>query len=715
MNMCFSGYYASKQILCNLDINSCHIEELSFTIERSKAQTTSRFFIATEKVSTQNNKIIYSQENSFRFYFLLLSIVFTLFSSPNLLAQVDSTEILNDKIFQYLEDVTEDKDDSQLYELFDELISNPIDLNSATLDDLSALPFLPTLSAKRILRFIKKNKGIKNFDELKLIKSIDPDILLLLKPFVKISPIKIVKPGPKTTVHLRSRFINDLQNKKGFLTKQYLGSKLKSYQRLKASYNNFKVGGLIEKDAGEKSYTDFYSGFFQYKSKGIIKNIIAGDYVFEFGQGLAVWSPYAFSKGTDATASLNKSARNFIPYSSSDENIFFRGAASTVNFGVIKLSAFYSQNKIDATLYDSSILNLYVSGYHRTENELLKKDNTTAISFGTSINIDLSDFLILSLLHYRTKFNPPFYYKNNFALSGDKFSFTSAAYNFYVKNISLSGEFSYNGTSVASINNLYFFFNKSLTFTTSIRSYPRNYYNLYSNGFGEKSSTQNEFGFYTGIKWKTTYGTFNVYYDLFKQTFSTYTSSFPTSGNDFLLDYKYSLEKNLLLNLKYKREVKENLAFGIENIIITDNIKNNYRLELSYKLSKNIFGKNRVEIVKVEKRNDNEYGFLTLQDIKLFSDNFSFIGRIIFFDTKTYDSRIYEFENNLRGLLTNLPMFGNGFRWYFIINYQPTPKIKISARYSETYKSNINSFGNGLGEIKGNINNRFSMQIDFVL
>jgi len=390
-----------------------------------------------------------------KFYFIVIFILFV--SSRNTFAQTDSTEILNDKIFQYLEDITENKEDSQLYELFDELLSNPIDLNTATVDELSVLPFLSTLNAKRIVKFIKHKKGIKNFDELNQIKNIDPDLLLLIKPFVRISPSKILKTKKRAYLNLRTRIIEDIQNS----SNKFLGNKIKSYQRIKSSYNKFRFGMLTEKDAGENSFADFYSGFVQYKSKGNIKNIIAGDYVFEFGQGLAIWSPYAFSKGSDATSSVSKRARNFVAYSSSDENNYFRGVASTFNLGTIDFSAFYSNNKIDASLSGvDSISNLYVSGYHRTENELEKKDNIVLTTFGISSKIRLTDFFDLSFLHYKSNFSLPFWLKNHFALYGSDFSFTSAAYNLYYKNISLNGEISYNGTSVASINNINFLVNK---------------------------------------------------------------------------------------------------------------------------------------------------------------------------------------------------------------------------------------------------------------
>ena len=663
-------------------------------------------------IRRQENKKIY-----FR-YSLMLNIFIMFFLFTNLLAQVDSTEILNDKIFQYLEDATEDKDDSQLYELFDELMSNPIDLNSANIKDLAILPFIPLTSAKKIIRFIKKKKGIKTFNELKKIKNIDPNVLILLKPFVKTTYQKPtgIQTGESTSMQIRSRLISDLQNKKGFIENKYQGNRIKSYQRLKANYDNIRIGGLIEKDAGEKSVVDFYSGFLQYKSHSFFNNFIVGDFALEFGQGLAVWSPYGFSKGSDATNSVSKRARDFIAYSSSDENNFFRGIASTLKFNSITLSSFYSQNKIDATLKGSNLIsNLYFSGYHRTEKELLKKDNIAVTNYGASIKLDLSDNFDFSLLYFTSIFDKSFYFKNKFSLYGNNFSFISAAYNFYSDNISMSGEFSYNRTSVALINNIYLSLNKSLSFVTSVRSYPRNYFNIYSQGFGESNNTQNELGFYNGIKWKTVVGIFNVYYDIFKHPVSSFLSVQPSNGNDFLFFYKYKFQNGIQTDFKFKTETKEKDYSGSSRIITTNEIKSSYRFELNYKLTKNFYGKNRFEYVRFDFANIHENGFLTFQDLKFWGNYFSIIARIIFFKTDSYNSRIYEFENNHHGLLTNLPMYGNGFRWYFILNFRPIPQLKISARYSETYKPDVKSLGSGLGEIKGNLLNRFSLQVDLGL
>ncbi len=135
-----------------------------------------------------SNNIANTTNNYFKLtkiFSLLLFIIFFLFPYAVTFAQVDSTGLLNDKIFQYLEDATQDKDDSQLYEIFDELLSNPVDINRATVNDLTTLPFISKLNAKKIVKFIKRKKGISSLDELRKIKNLDENILVLLKPFAK--------------------------------------------------------------------------------------------------------------------------------------------------------------------------------------------------------------------------------------------------------------------------------------------------------------------------------------------------------------------------------------------------------------------------------------------------------------------------------------------------------------------------------------------------
>jgi hypothetical protein len=87
-------------------------------------------------------------------------------------------------------------------------------------------------------------------------------------------------------------------------------------------------------------------------------------------------------------------------------------------------------------------------------------------------------------------------------------------------------------------------------------------------------------------------------------------------------------------------------------------------------------------------------------------------ARIVFFRTDSFNSAIYEYENDLTGVLTNRALFGEGLRWYLIIRYRPMRLFTLSLKYSETYKPKEKSISSGFNEIAGNLDNRLALQID---
>ena len=138
-------------------------------------------------------------------------------------------------------------------------------------------------------------------------------------------------------------------------------------------------------------------------------------------------------------------------------------------------------------------------------------------------------------------------------------------------------------------------------------------------------------------------------------------------------------------------------------------------MELIYNVSKNIRLKSRIEFTDVSfnRSYNSDTGFLAFQDLRFSPyNNLNIYTRLIFFDTESFDSRVYEFENDLTGVLTNSPLSGKGTKWYFLINYEILKSVKISAKYSELHQPELSFLSSGLNEIAGNINSKFSLQID---
>lgn len=662
---------------------------------------------------------------------LLLLLLLFIIIKPTY-AQLDSTSIITEDVLDNLliePDI--ETNSEELVEIFEDLIRNPIDINSADAFELLKLPNMDSQSAQKIIEHRNKFGYYFSPNELFSIRELDKQLIESIIPFVKTSRPKDdaenneeVTIGTesiftKSKLTLRNRVTNDLQNRDGFITGKYQGSKLKSYNRFLYNFDeNYQAGVLVEKDPGELSYTDFTSFHLQVKEIGILKNFVAGDYLLEYGQGLALWSPFGFSKGADAVYPVKKKARFLRPYTSAAEYRFFRGASARIVIDDFNLTAFYSGNTFDATIdpITGNITSVGQTGFHRFESELSKKNSAHEKLIGGVLDYKLRNKFNFGMIYYNASFNKNFQSNSLYSIEGESFNYYSLYYDFNFSKINLFGEASYDGNSVASINGVQFSANRELIFTSAVRSYPRNYINLYGFGFSEKSgSINNEVGIYSGFKWVIPIGVLNLYYDIFKFPYRTNQNSLSSEGNDLLVDFVSVPLPNFELRLRYKyenKEVTELIGFDEE---IVRRLKQIARTELIYNVSRYLRLKTRIEYNHyfIKDAGLKENGFLVFQDVRYVPQkNINLYGRIIFFQTDSFNSAVYEYENDLLGVMPNLAMYGKGVRWYLIIKYKPLNFLTLSTKYSETYKPDVTSLSSGDNEIIGNVDNRISFQID---
>ncbi|MCF8260953.1 MAG: helix-hairpin-helix domain-containing protein [Melioribacteraceae bacterium] len=650
---------------------------------------------------------------------------FLLLFSTAVFSQIDSTISENQYIYDLLESSSIDIEDSKLIEEIEYLIENKIDINSADVEELMQIPFIDNSVASKIIAF-RDNYGFFTFKRaIYNVPDVPNSELEKVLPFVYFSDekdidIPITKVDPRNiNIILRNRILYDAQIEQGFLNGKYQGTRLASYNRMQIKFDDrIKLYALIEKDVGESSYSDFHSFALSFEKILPFDNLILGNFQFKFGQGLAIWSPYAFSKGSDAINTVDRKSRILRPYSGSNESQFFRGIAFSKELYGVRLAAFYSSNQADVTLSDqNSFSSINISGLHRTENEISRKNNTNVVSSGLALEYYPYKNFKTEFLYFNTKFDKKLETSERYLPDSDFFNWYSVNYSLDLNNIYFSGETSSDGYNTATINNVMLALVKNVSLIFSLRVYPFDYFGLYSNGFGERNGTANETGFYSGVRLNTEYGEFDIYYDLYNFPSSTFSSTLPTSGHDYLINYETRLSSSLSLNARIKIEEKEEeLLDGIEKKI--GNVeKQNFRVSVDYKINPRFRLRNRVEFVNYSQSfGNNEKGWLILSDIRYnLSGVFRFYFRTVFFETESYNSRVYQFENDLPGVMSNPPLFGKGFRWYFAVSYNPLEIMKISLKYSELFKPNVNSFGSGNSEIPGQLDNRFSFQLDFDL
>jgi len=618
-----------------------------------------------------------------------ISILIILLSQI-IFAQSDSLKNTDSHINNILEDLLLEDENSELYDLVEQYIENPINLNTSDLNEIMKLPLIDIEVANSIVKYRSENGRIFSYSELKSIANISSNSIKILKAFTFLErrESKIDSSFLENlNIKLRSRFSQNIQEAEGYKNGFYIGTPAKIYNRLLIDVNHkIQLGLLIDKDAGEKSIADFHSYYFQ--AKNVINGLkfTGGFYTMEFGQGLALWSPYSFSKGSNATNSIIKRARGISPYTSAGEYLYLKGAAFQYSSNFFELSSFYSFGE---------------NNYNLSQN-----------TYGFVFTLQPINFLKLSALYMIENKNT---FDNgseiNSELNKKHISFN---YELTYGDLFLTGEFAIYNSSLANINTLQLSLLRSIVVVASIRNYPNTYESTYGQGFGETKNTNNEFGIYFGLQWRTDFGIINFYLDQFKFPNSNASIALPSSGNEISFNYEIVLFPKTEFTFRYFSENKEVLELLKNENIVENRKTEKLRFELNYKANNFIQLKSRVELLYLNKIHANEKGILLFEDVKLnFFKNLSINGRIVFFQTNSFASRIYEFENDLSGVMANPALYNSGIKWYFLIKYNPINTLYLTAKYSELYKPNEKNIGSGNNLIEGNIDNKFSLQIDF--
>ncbi len=632
------------------------------------------------------------------------------------------------------------------------LLENPINLNYANADDLKQIIFLSDFHVNKLIEYrniygsflsIYELQAIDGFDE-KLIRVIIPFVTISAeKPRVGISPKSVIKYGRHDFMLRYSRI---LENQDGYehvpdSVKQknpgsyFLGNPDRIYARYGFNYSNrIRFGFTADKDPGEEFFAgsqpngfDFYSGFVSVNKFGVLKNFTLGDYHLEFGQGLTLWTGLAFGKSSDVF-SVKKAGRGIKPNTSVNENLFMRGAATTLKAGSFEITGFYSNKKIDANIGERNTVNneisfitsIQESGYHRTLSEIENRKSLTETVYGGNISFRRNIFII-GATAFKTKLGSSLLqgeqpYKKYYFSGDENFNF-GVDFNILIGKLNFFGEFSgsENG-GYAGLAGLLANLNPRLTLIFLYRNYQKNYQNLYSNAFSESSYNCNESGMYAGILFKLAKNiTFSGYADHYNFPWIKYRIDAPSFGNEYLAQINFHISGNSELYVRYRQENKKiNSGDELNMPKIIDKKKQIVRVNFSYNIFPSVLLTNRVEYLLNKKGNNPElHGYLIYQDVFIRPENkpFGISLRYALFDTDTYDERIYAYEADVLYSFSVPAYYYKGSRFYLILKYKITGWLDFWLRFSQTYYNGRASIGSGPNKIEGNTRSEIKAQI----
>ncbi len=635
-----------------------------------------------------------------------------------------------------LEEATQDLEDSQLIDLLSRLAEQPLDLNTASLEELQQIPGITPMMAMNVVSFREERK-FNSVDEILIVEGFTPDILLRIRQYVKVireeeSRFRLSRP----TGSARSRSSQDLQTRRGFKDGTYIGTPLKVYNRiiLRSSEINLyslpsaslEVGILAEKDAGERRIADFTAGYVDLYLSDLDTRVIAGDYIVEAGEGMVFWRGIGFSKGSSVISTVRKGGVGIRPYLSTDENMYFRGVAAQVGVGPVTGSILYSNKPLSASLSEEgTATSLYSSGLFRTASEEERRNATREELLGGRVVYQPMRSLRIGASGYLATFAHPFALSSGQLVLGRGTEMKGIDVTYIQRRYTFFSEAAMDerGT-LAGIGGVLYQPSNQFAIAVVVRSYPSDFLSLHGYGFGESGgSPQNESGAYVGIRYRIApWWIISTYYDQY--VFPRHSSSvlLSSSGYDVLTLSEIQLTRKLLLQAQYKHKKKSALIteadeLGRSKRAIGERQQQNYRLTLQFTPSITFRWRSRVELVNVIPPGGaiSEQGMLAFQDVRMIPFSKLLLNaRVIMFDTDSFDSRVYEFETDLRGTFSNPALFGKGIRWYVVARYEIANWFDLSLKYAQTLKDRTTRISSGSNEILGGLDNRLSVQVDLL-
>ncbi len=681
---------------------------------------------------------------SFRLKIIFIFLFVT--TAKSLYAQQDNDPIIENIIESVVANQTEDYDYTELVERLNFYKKSKINLNKTNKEQLQELVFLNPLQVSSFFDHITTNGKLINELELQSIRGFDLETIKNLLYFANISAPtgfenftfkRLFADGKNDLLIRYSRY---LETQNGYTIpassgkSRYLGTPERVFTRYRFSFsNNIQFSLNVEKDAGEKFWNntngqtgpDFISSSLYIKDLKRFKKIAIGDYSLQFGQGLTMWSGLAFGKGADIFA-IAKRDVGLRPYTSVNEFSFFRGFATTVNFGKFDFTPFISYNKLDAGIALNPLTNLedisslQQSGLHRTENELNNRRRIDQLVFGGNLQYNHKK-LSLGITAYHSKygenFAPGSSLYNKFDFQGDQLDNIGFNYSYTLNNTYFFGEVAHSvNYGFSYINGLISSLSPIVSAVLFHRNYQKDYYSFYNQGIGESSTAVNEKGFYAGLQIKPSkkFG-LDFYTDLFKFPWLKFGVDAPSSGYDLLSQFNYTPNRATRFTLRYQFQNKQKNS---PNVLVTKSLdfekKSNYRAEVQYQVNKSFSLRNRIEVVQFhEESAAQKFGFLAYQDVNYspLSSRWSGNMRLTLFDTEGFDARIYAYENDvLYGF--SIPGFQNqGVRFYTNLRYNLKRGVDIWAKYSYTKYNGVTTVGSGLDEIQGDNRSEAKLQL----
>ncbi len=682
------------------------------------------------------------------------------FAVVSLFSQVDTLENETQQELQmYLEDAATsgvaDLDWNVILEKLRYYRKHPLDLNSASEEELSEIPYFTPYLIAQLKSYIRRNGKLISIWELQAVPGFSKAVFDKIKPYVTVKNVgeydikekkQWIAPPKLRDVFSDGKFIfiqrfgRVLEDKEGYIRQElpdsiketksyYLGSPWRVYTRLRFQYKQrVSIAVIGEKDPGELFFQnnisyDFLSAHFFIKDFGRVRRFVLGDYTAQFGQGLIFSRGLGFGKTAMTVTGVKAPQAGIRPYTSVNEFSFLRGSALSLDIHKnLQITLLASRKKMDAsvstdTLEDEETTVFYSlqnSGFHRTNTELSRRGQLTENLFGGRMEFNSFNFR-LGVNGLYQNFSIPMQAGNKpyqqFNFSGQTNYITSADWDWSVRNVNFFGEMARSKSGgTAFLAGALAGLSSKVDFAISLRNFDKNFHSFYGYAFSERPfALQNERGFYLGTEIRPNYSwTINAFFDKYEFPWYTYNRSAPTDGYEALFQIRRNRSRKQQWYFRIRTETKA--TDNSETVLkIPEYTTRTYlRWHIKTKPSLSMQMQSRIEISIYK----NRVGMMAYKEVfKQLNRYFKLGGRFALFDVPDYQGRIYAFETNMPTTYSIPAFYGKGVRAYLLLRIKPKRNVDIWIRLARTFYVDREEISSGLEKINGNTNTELRMQL----
>ncbi|MBO7645797.1 MAG: helix-hairpin-helix domain-containing protein [Prevotella sp.] len=627
---------------------------------------------------------------------------------------------------QYLTEIYENEEEAavqeeEAYEHLTELARQPLDINKVGVEELMQIPALDQNQINDILEYRHRYGNLRSIEELAMIESIDRRQRLYLSCFLKVYEEKeSMRIAHDVTLTLQTPTYYRAGDMKApaytYLGKnkyagKYLGDPTQHSLRYSLTVGKdiaFNITG--SKSAGEpfggngnRWGYDQYAFNVSVRNKGMFKQIVAGHFRGQFGMGLIMNNNFTMGK-QGMLSSMGRRLTAFTPHSSTSDSKHMQGLAATIKItNGLSLSAFFSYRHIDATLNaDKTISTVLTSGYHRTEIEMAKKNNSTIMTTGAHMGYDGRihekgewqwNVGVSAIYSYLNREINPTYSKTGTVSQGrmyrlyypygDRFWNVSADYRLRWRELVFNGETAMDGKgNPATINSITWRSPWGVTFMALQRYYSYQYNALYGSSFGESSSVKNESGLYLGAQWNIGRIVMDAYSDIayfpwYKYLVSGSSYSWDNSVMGTLNREKWTFSLRYRLKMKQRDKTKD----GKKQLLT----KYDHRLRFLALYNKSRWSlRTQVEGCTLSFDETTKGFILTQSGSYKTSGKLEVYALAAYFNTDDYDSRLYIYERGMKYSFGSTSYYGHGLRAALLVRYDPLKWLTVQGKVGHT-------------------------------